>query len=111
MTTLQPSQTEIIDEFKSLVQRTCSDCASTNATYSSLHKGIVKMYFSARRVEIDYEKQLIKAEIPITTYQFTTVNFECQDLNRFLSSCIKNDRRSLNFYQSSLNYYSLIQVA
>ncbi len=109
MTTLQHSQ--IIDEFKNLVQHTCSDCASTNAAYSSLHKGIVKMYFSARKVEIDYEKHLIKAEIPIRTYEYTTVNFECQDLTTFLSSCIKKDKRSLNFYQSSLNYYSLIQVA
>lgn len=74
--------------------------------YSSLHKGIIKMYFGARRVEIDYQNHTIKAEIPMSDYQYTTVNFECQDLDRFLSSCLKKDKRSLNFYQSSLNYYN-----
>lgn len=109
MTTYQPS--EIIEKFKQFIHSSCTDCPVTTASYNSLHKGIVKMYFSARKVEIDYEKSIIKAEIPITDFDYTTVNFECQDLDRFLSSCLKKDQRSLNFYQSSLNYYSLLQVA
>ncbi|MFD2517664.1 hypothetical protein [Salinimicrobium flavum] len=109
MTTLQPSQ--ILQEFKNFIRTSCSDFPGTSATYSSLHKGIIKMYFQARNVEIDYEKQVVTAEIPVTEKEYTTVSFECIDLERFLSSCIKNDKRSLNFYRSSLNYYSLSQVA
>lgn len=100
MTSFQPSQ--ILEEIKSFIHSSCSEMDK----YSSLHKGIVKMYFGARRVEIDYENHTIKAEIPMSDYQYTTVNFECQDLERFLSSCVKNDKRSLNFYQSCLNYYN-----
>lgn len=114
MTSFQPSQ--IIQEFKNFIHTSCTNCDADISTYSSLHKGIIKMYFAARKVEIDYINHTIKAEIPMSDHEYTTVNFECQDLDRFLSSCVKNDRRSLQFYQSSLNYYnhvpgSLTQVA
>ena len=100
MTTLQPS--EIIDEFKNFIHSSCSDCTEN---FSSLHKGIIKMYFGARNVEIDYEKCTIKAEIPMSDSEYTTLNFDCQDLDQFLSSCLKKDKRSLNFYKNALNYY------
>ncbi len=109
MTTLQPS--EILNEFKNLVSRSCTNCTGTNSIYTSLHKGILKMYFEARNVEIDYEKKVIKTEIPVTQNEFTTVSFECQDLARFLTSCIKQDKRSLTFYQSALSYYRFENVA
>ncbi len=108
MTVFQPS--EIIEEFKNFLHSSCSNPADFSS-FESLHKGIIKMYFGARKVEIDYENQMIHAEIPISDHNYTTVNFECQDLDRFLSSCIKKDKRSLNFYQSALNYYSLAKVA
>lgn len=104
MTSLQPS--EIIEEFKNFIHTSCTDSETEIKKYSSLHKGIIKMYFGARRVEIDYKNQLIKAEIPMSDFEYTTVNFECQDLDCFLSSCLKKDKRSLNFYMSSLNYYN-----
>ena len=109
MTTFQPS--EIIEEFKSFVHNSCLNSKEKSSAYSSLHKGIIKMYFGARNVEIDYENDLIKAEIPVSDQGFINVNFECQDLDRFLSSCIKKDKRSLTFYKNTLNYYSLSQVA
>ena len=109
MTTFQPSQ--LIEEFKNFVHTSCQNSGEALKDYSSLHKGIIKMYFSARKVEIDYEKSIVKAEIPVSDYQYTTISFECQDLDRFLSSCVRSDKRSLNFYQSSLNYYNLSQVA
>lgn len=109
MTTFQP--TEILENFKNFIHSSCADCTGTNAIYNSLHKGIIKMYFQARNVEIDYDNKVIKAEIPVSDKEFTSVSFECLDLERFLTSCIKKDKRSLNFYQSALNYYSFSRVA
>lgn len=103
METILPSQ--LIQEFKNFIHSSCKS-TSELSQYSSLHKGIIKMYFGARRVEIDYENNLVKAEIPISDNDYTTVDFECQDIERFLASCIKEDRRSLSFYQSALNYYN-----
>ena len=109
MMTFQPS--EIIEEFKNFVHNSCLDSKEKSSVYSSLHKGIIKMYFNARKVEIDYENDMIKAEIPVSDHEYINVNFECQDMDRFLSSCIKKDKRSLNFYRNTLNYYSLSEVA
>lgn len=109
MTTFQPS--EILDEIKNLVIRSCNDVTDPNSIYNSLHKGIIKMYFEARNVEINYETRIIKVEIPVTEREYTTVSFECQDLSRFLNSCLKQDKRNLIFYQNALNYYSLQEVA
>lgn len=109
MTTIQP--TEILENFKSFIHSSCTDCTENNTVYNSLHKGIIKMYFQAKNVEIDYERKVIKAEIPVSDKEYTSVSFECLDLERFLTSCLKKDKRSLSFYQSALNYYSFSKVA
>lgn len=109
MTTFQPA--EILENFKNFIHSSCTDCTGTNAIYNSLHKGIIKMYFQARNVEIDYDNKIIQAEIPVSDKEYTSVSFECLDLERFLTSCLKNDKRSLTFYQSALNYYSFSKVA
>ena len=109
MTTIQPSA--ILEEVNNLVSNSCIDGSGAGSTFGSLHKGIIKLYFQAKNVEIDYAKSTITAEIPISERDFTTVSFECQDLERFLKSCIKKDKRSLMFYQNVLAYYSLQKVA
>lgn len=109
MTTFQPSV--IIEEVKSLVSYSCNDCPEGSSSFTSLHKGMVKVYFEARNVKIDYKNQKVTIEIPVTPKEFTTVSFECQDLERFLQSCIKADKKSLMYYQNVLTYYSYLKVA
>lgn len=109
MTTSQPSV--IIEELKSLIIYSCNEGQQTGSSFLSLHKGLVKVYFEARNVEIDYETQKVKADLPITPTQYTKVSFDCQNLERFLKSCIKNDKKSLLYYQNVLAYYSYLKVA
>ncbi len=109
MTTFQPS--EILDEVKNLVSISCNSSSGMGSSFSSLHKGIIKLYFEAKKVEIDYEESIVTAEIPVSASEYTTVSFECQNLERFLNSCIKKDKRSLMFYQNVLTYYGLQEVA
>lgn len=109
MTTIQPSV--ILDEVNSLVSQSCSEGTGCANRFTSLHKGIIKMYFEAKEVEIDYRKGIISAEIPVSATEYTTVSFEYQDLERFLKSCIKKDKRSLTYYQNVLTYYSMSRVA
>lgn len=99
---------DIIKAFKRFLQDSCTP--DKELSYSSLHRGIIKMYFGARDVDIDYKTSLIKAEIPKSDLQYTLVSFEFEDLDEFLSSCIENDKRSLNFYQSVLKYYNIRTV-
>lgn len=109
MTTFQPSV--IIEEIKNLVSYSCNDGSQGDASFSSLHKGMIKLYFEARSVEINYENKIVKVEIPVTTREYTSVSFECQDLERFIKSCVRSDKKSLKYYQNALTYYSLLEVA
>lgn len=109
MTTIEPSL--ILDEVNSLVSFSCNEGTGKENAFTSLHKGIIKMYFEAKKVDIDYSKGVISAEIPVSATAYTMVSFEYQDLERFLLSCIKKDRRSLTFYQNALTYYNLLKVA
>lgn len=110
MTTSQPSSS-IIEEIKNLLAYSCNEGQKTGASFSSLHKGLVKVYFEAKNVEIDYDRHKVKVDLPITPTEYTKVSFDCQDLERFLKSCIKTDKKSLLYYQNVLAYYSYLKVA
>lgn len=101
----------ILKDVKMLVAHSCSDLSAKETSFLSLHKGIIKVYFEARNVEINYETQEIKVEIPLTQKNFTSVNFICQDLERFLKSCIRSDNKSLMYYQTILSHYSFLKFA
>lgn len=109
MTTLEPSL--ILDEVNSLVSYSCNEGTGKENPFASLHKGIIKMYFEAKKVDIDYSKGVISAEIPVSATEYTMVSFEYQDLECFLKSCIRKDKRSLTFYRNVLTYYNLLKVA
>ena len=109
MNTPQPSV--ILEEVKNLVTYSCNGSNEKGSPFTSLHKGLIKLYFEARNVEIDYQKQVVHMEIPVTANQYTSVSFECQDLERFLRSCVRSDKKSLLYYQNVLSYYSLLKVA
>lgn len=109
MNTSQPSA--IIEEVKNLIVYSCNEGKDSGSSFLSLHKGLVKVYFEARNVDIDYETQKIKVDLPITPTEYTKVSFDCQNLERFLKSCVKNDKKSLLYYQNVLAYYSYLKVA
>lgn len=109
MTTFQP--TVILEELKNLVSYSCNDCTKGDSPFTSFHKGMVKIYFEARSVDIDYKNQIVKIDIPVTATEYTSVSFECLDLEKFFQSCIKSDKKSLMYYQNVLTYYSFLKVA
>ena len=109
---MNPSQpAAILEEVKNLVTYSCKASMEVDSPFTSFHKGLVKVYFEARNVEIDYQRQIIRVEIPITETGYTTVSFDCQDLERFLRSCVRSDKKSLLYYQNVLTYYSDLKVA
>ncbi|HET8855600.1 MAG TPA: hypothetical protein VFM60_06725 [Salinimicrobium sp.] len=102
---------EILEKVRNLVKFKYDENTPIKPEVNSLHKGIVKLYFEARNVEIDYKNKIIKAEIPVSTTEYTGVSFECLDLTQFLNSCIKKDKKSITFYQNVLTYYNHLEVA
>lgn len=109
MNTTQPSV--LLEEVKNLVSYSCNGAKESGSPFTSLHKGLVKLYFEARNVEIDYQNAIVNVEIPVGENHYTQVSFECQDLERFLRSCVRADKKSLLYYQNVISYYSISEVA
>lgn len=101
----------IIEEVKSLISFSITNPKLENSNFETMHRAILKKYFEAKNVKIDYTAQNIDLELPVGKGKYTKITFECQDLERFLKSCLKKDEKSVYFYQSILTHYNAVSAA
>ena len=101
----------ILEDVKSLISYSVTHNDLDKPNFERLHKAIVKRYFEARNVKINYTEQTIDINLPISKNRYTPITFECLDLSSFLQSCLKKDENSLNFYQNLLSRYDVIIAA
>lgn len=106
-----PSQTAIIDEVKNLISYSITNPEVENVKFEDLHRSIIKRYFDARNIKIDYKAQTIDLKLPMSNSKYTSITFECLDLSGFIQSCIKSDEGSLNFYKNLLAHYDIMSAA
>ncbi|MCG9971569.1 hypothetical protein [Christiangramia crocea] len=102
---------EIIDEIKNLISYSITNRTMENSNFQTMHRAIIKKYFEAKHVNINYKEQTIDMQLPVGNKRYTSITFECQNLERFLRSCLKKDEKSLFFYQSLLTHYNVISAA
>lgn len=103
--------TTIIDEVKNLISYSIKNPEIENAKFEGIHKSIIKKYFDAKDIFINYKAQTIDLKLPISNSKYTAITFECLDLSGFLQSCIKSDEESLYFYQELLTHYDIMSAA
>lgn len=101
----------IIDEIKNLISYSITNKEVDNQKFESLHRAILKKYFEAKDIEINYMAQTIDLKLPMSNSHYTGITFECLDLNGFLQSCVKADEQSLYFYQNLLSHYNIVVAA
>lgn len=100
-----------LEEVKNLISFSIQKSNPETSEFGMMHRAIIKKYFEARNVKINYEEQTIDLDLPVGKKRYTSITFECQDLERFLKSCLKKDEKSLYFYQSLLSQYSATTAA
>ncbi|MBE7640756.1 MULTISPECIES: hypothetical protein [Salegentibacter] len=109
---LNPNPDTTLDDFKSLISHSIFHLKSEkNSNYTILHRAIIKKYFDAKNVQINYKKHTVDLQIPVGKRKYTGITFECQDLERFLKSCLKKDKKSILFYQEALSHYNIYRAA
>jgi len=101
----------ILDEVKNLISYSISNKEEDTKKFESFHRAVIKKYFEAKDIEINYIAQTIDLKLPISNNNYTGITFECLDLNNFLQSCLKKDEQSLFFYQSLLTHYNVVIAA
>jgi len=105
------TQTAIIDEVKNLISFSITNPEVENTKFEDLHRSIVKKYFDAKDIKIDYKAQTIDLKLPMSNSKYTNITFECLDLSSFIQSCIRSDEGSLYFYRNLLAHYDIMSAA
>mgnify|MGYP003490609526 FL=1 len=102
-------------EIEDMMSQSCTDQKMT-AKAKSLHIAIIKKYYNATDVNIDYHRKRVALDIVMddTVYDPNKVNLYVPTLHAnllfknlcdFLKSCIDKDNRSLAFYSSLLRTF------
>ena len=102
---------ETIDQVKDLISFSIINKNTDESNFHKLHRALVKRYFDAKHINIDYQAQTIDLKLPVGQKKYTQITFECQDIERFLKSCLKKDDKSLFFYQTLLDHYKVTSAA
>ena len=76
----------IVLEMKSLVSEGIAGVKDAGSPFPDFYQDLVRDYFKARKVEIDYVQEVVKVEIPVGEHRYTQVNISCQPLEQFLAS-------------------------
>lgn len=101
----------ILDELKNLITYSIAHPNVELSNFQTMHRSLLKRYFEAKNVKINYEEQTVAMQIPVGKDQYTSITFECQDLERFLKACLRKDEKSLTFYQGLLSHYKVTHAA
>ena len=109
-------KSRVLSEFEVLISRSCPN-RTVPQKFKSLHVAILKKYYNASDVTIDYHRKRVEMEIVlddsaynpkrINTYLPTLhANLLFQNLKDFLKASLEKDNKSIAFYASLLRSYA-----
>ncbi|RNC92040.1 MAG: hypothetical protein ED555_02715 [Allomuricauda sp.] len=108
--------TRILTETEKLISQSCETNAPDKKSID-LHKLLLKKYYNAADVTIDYERHRIQMDVIISEEDYdpktvnlalatVPVNLFFKNLAVFLKSCLERDVKSLAFYARILLQYT-----
>ncbi|MFX0555753.1 hypothetical protein ACOCEA_03095 [Maribacter sp. CXY002] len=107
---------KILLDLENLITQSCKGPMGSKR-FTQLHILLLKKYYNATNVHIDYHRHRIKMDIVIddTAYQPGKMNINIPivptnllfgNLKNFLKSCIERDHKSLGFYAQILKSFT-----
>ncbi|WP_282159870.1 hypothetical protein [Ulvibacterium marinum] len=110
----------ILTEVENLISRSCANQKVTDK-FEKLHIALLKKYYNAADVSIDYHRKRVKMDIIMddTSYDPKKVNLYLptlhanllfKNLKDFLRSCVDKDSKSLGFYAGLLRTFANKEV-
>jgi hypothetical protein len=105
----------VLVELEKLISLSCKN-PNGSRKYEQLHVALLKKYYNATNVTIDYHRHRIKMEViqddslydpkTINTYlPIIYTNLLFNSLCKFLNSCVEKDNKSIGFYSHLLNSF------
>lgn len=107
---------KILLELDKLISLSCKSPTSLKK-YEELHIALLKKYYNAANVSIDYHRHRVKMDIVTddsmyhpnkvnTHLPILYTNLLFDNLKSFLSSCIDKDEKSIGFYSQLLTSFT-----
>ncbi len=107
---------KILLELENLIAQSCKS-PMRSKRFKELHILLLKKYYNAANVSIDYHRHRVKMDIVIddATYQPGKINVNIpviptnllfDNLKNFLKSCLDKDQKSLGFYAQILHSFA-----
>lgn len=107
---------KITSEIESLISKSCASQKATD-NFKTLHVALLKKYYNAADVSIDYHRKRVEMDIVMDDTQYDPhkvntyiptlhANLLFKNLKDFLKSCIEKDAKSLGFYASLLRTFT-----
>lgn len=107
---------KILLELDNLISLSCKSPKSSEK-YEQLHIALLKKYYNAANVNIDYHRHRVKMDIVTddSVYNPKTVNTQLpilyanllfENLRSFLRSCVDKDEKSIGFYSQLLTKFT-----
>ncbi|MGB5554881.1 MAG: hypothetical protein WBM83_09510 [Flavobacteriaceae bacterium] len=111
---------KITAEIENLISASCTNQKSTNK-FKNLHVAILKKYYNAADVSIDYHRKRVEMDIVIDDASYNPrkvntnlptlhANLLFKNLKDFLKSCIDQDAKSIGFYASLIRSFTQKEV-
>lgn len=106
----------VLMELENLISLSCKN-ATKSRKFEELHIALLKKYYNATDVSIDYQRHRIEMDIVMDDKVYNPrraniylptlhTNLLFRNLKKFLKSCIENDDKSIGFYAQLLNTFT-----
>ncbi len=107
---------KITMEIENLISKSCANQQTTDK-FKTLHVALLKKYYNAADVSIDYHRKRVEMDIvmdddlydpqKVNTYIPTLhANLLFKNLKDFLKSCVEMDAKNLGFYAGLLRTFT-----
>ncbi len=106
----------IEDRMRRLVALSCKFDALPNLEFQKLHRSLLKFYFNAVQVQIDYDQKIISINNskPLTTDPIRLYDLKdaiadkvgYSNLEETLNGCLEKGHLQTNFYKKLISEYS-----
>ena len=107
---------KIAMEIENLISKSCANQQMTDK-FKNLHIALLKKYYNAADVSIDYHRKRVEMDIVMDDNQYDPqkvntyiptlhANLLFKNLKDFLKSCIEMDAKSLGFYAGLLRTFT-----
>ncbi len=112
---------KVISEIENLISQSAPN-QEISQKFKNLHVAILKKYYNASDVSIDYHRKRVAMDIilddsvydpkKVNTYMPTLrANLLFKNLNDFLKTCLDKDHKSVAFYASLLRSFTNKELA